>query len=87
VRGRSCSDPITQSFGCSSTGVTNAFSVWARFENSAAVYTVGLTLRPTDPPTHGARDPLKGAEDFAVREAVANDHQVRKTFGGIQKLS
>ncbi len=45
--GRSSSDPITQSFGCSSTRVTNAFSVRARFENSAVVYTVGLTFRPT----------------------------------------
>jgi hypothetical protein len=30
-----------------STRVTNVFSVRARFENSAAVYTVGLTFRPT----------------------------------------
>src|SRR5881628_2816808 len=45
--GRSLSDPITQSFGCSRTRVTNAFSVRVRFENSAAVYTVGLTFRPT----------------------------------------
>lgn len=44
---RSSSEPITQSFGCSSTRVTNAFSVRARFENSAAVYTVGLIFRPT----------------------------------------
>ena len=44
--GRSCSDPITQSFGCSSTRVTNAFSVRARFENSAAVYTVGSPSGP-----------------------------------------
>src|SRR5207244_4037998 len=44
---RSSSDPITQSFGCSSTRVTNAFSVRARFENSAAVNTVGLIFRPT----------------------------------------
>jgi len=29
--GRSCSEPITQSFGCWSTRVTNAFSVRARF--------------------------------------------------------
>jgi predicted transcriptional regulator len=35
--GRSRSDPITQSFGCSSTRVTNAFSVRARFENSAVI--------------------------------------------------
>src|SRR5438309_3697065 len=45
--GRSCSDPITQSFGWPSTRVTNAFSVRARFENSVPVYTVGLTFRPT----------------------------------------
>ena len=44
--GRSCSDPITQSFDCSSTRVTKAFSVRARFENLAAVYTVGFTFRP-----------------------------------------
>ena len=44
--GRSRSDPITQSFGCSSTLVRNAFSSRARFENSAAVYTVGFTCRP-----------------------------------------
>jgi len=31
----------------SSTRVTNAFSVLARFENSATVYTVGLIFRPT----------------------------------------
>ena len=37
----------TQSFGCLSTRVTNAFSVRARFENSATAYTVGLTFRPT----------------------------------------
>src|SRR3954465_13903643 len=44
---RSSSDPNTQIFGCSSTRVTNAFSDRARLENSAAVYTVGLTFRPT----------------------------------------
>src|SRR5260221_2284628 len=54
--GRSCSDPITQSFGCSSTRVTKAFSVRARFENSAAVYSVGLTFRPTVRAT-GSRAP------------------------------
>ncbi len=36
--GRSCADPITQSFGCSSTRVTNAFSVPARLEKALAVF-------------------------------------------------
>jgi hypothetical protein len=80
--GRSSSDPTTQSFGCSITRVTNAFSVLARFENSVAVYTVGLTFRRT----HGARGPLKGAEDFAVREAVADDHQVDITCRLVSRL-
>jgi hypothetical protein len=43
--GRSRLDPITQSFGCLSTLVRNAFVSQARFENSAAVYTAGLTCR------------------------------------------
>ena len=38
------------------------------------------TRRPCTPwvdfSTHGARNPLKGAEDVAIREAVADDHQV-----------
>src|SRR5262249_12322870 len=45
--GRSCSDPIIQTFGCPSTRATKALSSRVRFENSATVYTVGLTCLPT----------------------------------------
>lgn len=38
--------PTTQTFGCSRTRCTNAFSPRVRFANSAALYTVGLTGRP-----------------------------------------
>jgi hypothetical protein len=64
----SFSDPIIQSFGCSSTRVTNAFSVLARFENSATVYTVGLIFRPVTPRWPGS---VSDGRSFAPRSAAS----------------